>query len=184
VWERPILTTADTLRMERLTTIRDTIRAAVQGAQATTGRVLVAVEAEVYGMRGTQSTDQAAVQAVVQMMLWELPMRPRFLHVNVAHVKKFAGAPKKEHILMQVYKKWDREYQDNNLADAFIVAQVGLAFLAHREAQAPYPYMTKPQVEVLAKMDETGWPWEQGSGVGKKPRKKPLRPRLRRPWRL
>ena len=137
---------------------------------------VVAVEAELWS---GQSSDSAAIQALLEVSLWELSslLSFRYLVVNAAQVKKYAGAPKKEHLLQQVYKRWHREYRSNDAADAFVVAAIATD-LVHYSAQSSavaqvratslWPEATKPQVEVLDKLALTGFPWEPQTTVNRK----------------
>lgn len=54
------------------------------------------------------------------------------LVVAPTQVKKFAtgkGQAPKDIILQQVYKRWHYEAKNNNIADAYILARIGLAYL-------------------------------------------------------
>jgi Holliday junction resolvasome RuvABC endonuclease subunit len=65
---------------------------------------------------------------LVKAFLWKAQHIP--LVVPPTSLKKFAtgsGAAKKDNILMHVYKRWGAEFADNNLADAFVLAQMALA---------------------------------------------------------
>jgi len=41
-----------------------------------------------------------------------------------------SGNAAKELILQQVYKRWGVEFHDNNQADAFVLAQIGHAYVS------------------------------------------------------
>lgn len=70
------------------------------------------------------------------------------LEVAPAQLKKFIlgkGVGKKEQVMMQVFKRWGYEAPTNNLADAYVLAQMAAAI-----CKLPPVALTKPQVEVLA----------------------------------
>lgn len=55
-----------------------------------------------------------------------------WLEVSPSQVKQFAtgkGNANKEVVLQQVYKRWGVELTDNNQADAYVLAQIGRAYL-------------------------------------------------------
>ena len=55
-----------------------------------------------------------------------------WLEVSPSQVKQFAtgkGNANKEIVLQQVYKRWGVELTDNNQADAYVLAQIGRAYL-------------------------------------------------------
>jgi crossover junction endodeoxyribonuclease RuvC len=63
-------------------------------------------------------------------------------------LKKFCldkGQGKKNLILQQVYKRWGEEFQDDNIADAYVLARIGLAYLDTEK----YGPMTAFQAEVI-----------------------------------
>lgn len=56
-----------------------------------------------------------------------------WLEVSPSQVKQFAtgkGNANKEIVLQQVYKRWGVEFNDNNQADAYVLAQIGRAYLS------------------------------------------------------
>lgn len=55
-----------------------------------------------------------------------------WLEVSPSQLKQFAtgkGNANKEIVLQQVYKRWGVELTDNNQADAYVLAQIGRAYL-------------------------------------------------------
>jgi len=71
----------------------------------------------------------------------------RFLEVAPSQLKKFVlgkGVGKKEMVMMGVFKRWGYEAKTNNLADAYVLAQIAASAdgLTHDD-------LTKPQMEVL-----------------------------------
>lgn len=142
----------------RLATQRERLRQIVESARDAATNLVVAMEAEVWGVGEHTASDQSAIQAVYQVMLWEA-RELHFLPVNVAHVKKFAGVVKKDQILLSVFKRWGREYQDHNLADAFLVGIIGHAFYCR--SVLTDKEIIKPQREVLQSLEKVGgYPWE------------------------
>ena len=59
-----------------------------------------------------------------------------WLEVSPSQVKQFAtgkGNANKEIVLQQVYKRWGVELTDNNQADAYVLAQIGRAYLSEMD---------------------------------------------------
>lgn len=133
---------------------------------------VIAMEAEVWMSNPSASTDQSAVQAIYQDMLytemagtlnldWKVaPPRFRFLSVNASQVKKYVGAPKKEHILKEVWRRYEFDTNVNDIADAYVVARIAWD-LIHRTPSE----LIKPQAEVFAKLVASGFVWESRTAV-------------------
>ena len=165
VLETLIQSEPDMLRPDRLLKLDDEFSALLKKWDP----ALVAMEAEIWTSSQAQSSDQGAVQAVYQMLIREYNLR--FLSVNVSHVKKYVGAKEKDQVLLQVYKRYKREIMDHNIADAFVIAQIGLDFLHYEQAGTLWPELTKPQTEVLDTLLESGLVWEHPPARGKKAKK-------------
>ena len=59
-----------------------------------------------------------------------------WLEVSPSQVKQFAtgkGNANKEIVLQQVYKRWGVEFNDNNQADVYVLAQIGRAYLSEMD---------------------------------------------------
>jgi Holliday junction resolvasome RuvABC endonuclease subunit len=127
---------------------------------------VVAMETVAFGLP-QQASALGAVQGALQVAIW-LDLRKRatgeranghFLSVNVSHVKKWVGAKQKNEILLQVYKQYGLTFADHNAADATVIAMIADAYLA-RQSGHDWACWTKPQQEVLKKLEATGYPWE------------------------
>jgi Holliday junction resolvasome RuvABC endonuclease subunit len=169
-------TLPDQHRPARLLQQRDALHSflvATRGQLGPTGQLIVAMETEIWMGNPTQSGDASAIQAVYQMLLWTMDPQHQWLHylpVNVAHVKKWLGAKQKNEVLLQVYKRYKREFRDDNEADAFTLGMIGDAFWHYNYstkgvAGATWPELTQPQLEVLDKLLKAGYPWEQAEPV-------------------
>lgn len=87
--------------------------------------------------------------AAVKLALWGHPQEVTPTIVPPTSVKKFAtgsGAAKKNEILLGVYKRWDVEFKDDNLADSFVLAKISEAIGQERSD------LPKFQQEVLSKL--------------------------------
>ena len=142
---------------ERLHIQRERIIKIVCSALDSAQEVVVALEAQIWmGAGGHTAQQSAALQAFYQVALWEIKWPAlHYLSVNVAQVKKYVGAQHKNQVLLQVFKRWGREYKDDNVADAYVLAQIGSMFLGRLRGY-PTPSVSKPQGEVLLKL-HTGW---------------------------
>ena len=142
-------------------------------------KLVVGMEAEVWLGNPTQSGDAAAIQAVYQLLLWELDPRHEwlyFLPINTMWVKKWLGAKEKHEILLQVYKRYGQEFRDHNAADAFTLAMIADSYAAYIFDGAHWPEWKEAQWHVLKKLEAQGFPWLQAPVARGRGRKK-LSPR-------
>ncbi|RJO61034.1 MAG: hypothetical protein C4542_07430 [Dehalococcoidia bacterium] len=152
----------------RLYEQRERLARIVLSARDSAAHVVVALESEIWLSNAHTASEAAAIQAVYQVVLWESRWPTlHFLPVNVAHVKKYCGAQQKDEVLLQVYKRWGREYKDHNLADAFVLARIGHDFHTVLTGSSTGDRLTKPQREVLLKLAYT---WEQQAAPKEKRR--------------
>lgn len=133
--------------------------------------VVIAMETEIWTSAGHTASESAAVQAVFQVLLWETRAQWRkagwptlwFLPVNVSQLKKWVDAKEKQHVLMKVFKLYGREFTNDNLADAFVLAQIADAYSCARgdpdfpDTRGQVHPLSQRQQEVLAKLT---LPWE------------------------
>jgi len=110
---------------------------------------IAVIENLAFGVRNATSLTQlAALNYFVRKMLvydcgYEIP----FVLVAPTSLKKFAtgsGASKKDVMLMEVFKRWGVTILDDNICDAYALAQVGLALLEGNSKNT-----TKIQKEVI-----------------------------------
>lgn len=143
---------------------RERLRAFLEASRVGSS-LLVAMESEVWTHRADQASDSAAIQALYQVLLYELreewlraggPVLG-YLPVNPSQVKKWLGAKGKDEVLLQVYKRYGREFRDHNQADAFTIAAIGQAYLLARDGGEDR--WTQPQREVLDKLLSKPLPW-------------------------
>jgi len=107
----------------RLIEIRDRAKEIVRGAD------LVVIEGYAYAM-ANQAHQMGELGGVLRVMLVEAGVL--WIEVNPSQVKKFAtgkGNAKKEEIAVSIYKRWGREFQTNDEADAFVLVMIGRAYL-------------------------------------------------------
>ncbi len=124
---------------------------------------LITIEGFSYGSKGRSVFDIAYLGWRIREDLEQLRVDDGipWLEVPPTQVKQFAtgkGNANKEIILQQVYKRWGVEFSDNNQADAYVLAQIGRAYLGDTEG------LTAFQQEVIANL--------KGEKPKKKPRKK------------
>ncbi len=99
---------------------------------------LIVIEGFSYGSRGRAVFDIAYLGWRIREELERIRKQNGIPWMNIppAQLKKFAtgkGTANKEVIMQQVYKRWGFEASDNNIADAFVLAQIGRACLGHIE---------------------------------------------------
>ena len=124
---------------------------------------LIVIEGFSYGSKGRSVFDIAYLGWRIREELEWLKEQDNipWLEVPPSQLKKFAtgqGNANKEIILQQVYKRWGVEFSDNNQADAYVLAQIGRAYLGGMDDLAAF------QQEVIANL--------KGEKPKKKPRKK------------
>jgi len=124
---------------------------------------LIVIEGFSYGSKGRSVFDIAYLGWRIREDLERLKEQDNipWLEVPPSQLKKFAtgqGNANKEIILQQAYKRWGYETHDNNVADAFVLAQIGRAYLGETDD------LTAFQREVIANL--------KGEKPAKKPRKK------------
>ena len=136
-------------RMERVRELQMRIVAVVQKY----GPEVIAIEG--YGYANAHSLVTlvefgAAVR--LAMLNHVLPQPSKLLEVSPASLKKYIlgkGVGKKEQVMMQVFKKWGYEARTNNLADAYVLAQIAAASTGNPFAGPDLLPLTKQQQEVL-----------------------------------
>lgn len=108
---------------------------------------LVLMEAPFVHMRAlTPATYELA--GILKAMAW-LRTEEHPLMVNPQTLKKFAtgsgaSSVKKAHILKTVYTRWGFDTEDDNIADAFVISEIGLALCGN-----PSKALTQAQDECL-----------------------------------
>jgi hypothetical protein len=150
-------------RPGRLITARERLRAFLQAAPPDDVKdwVVVAMEGEAWMPQGM--IDTAAIQATYQVLLWEMRQQWKkaawpnllFLPVNIQWVKKWVDAKEKQQVLMKVLKQYGREFTNDNMADAFVLAQIADVYSRVRGGETPK--LPARQHEVVKKLV---CPWE------------------------
>ena len=82
-------------------------------------------------MEGTVLASHSALvlgelAATVKLFLWAMKIQP--LQIPPMTLKKYAsgkGNAKKQEMLLQIYKNWGIEFNDDNAADAYALARLG-----------------------------------------------------------
>jgi crossover junction endodeoxyribonuclease RuvC len=143
--------------IERVKLIREQINKNINHPSIDTD--LIVIEGFSYGSKGRSVFDIAYLGWRIREDLERLRTEDNipWLEVPPSQLKKFAtgqGNANKEIILQQVYKRWGVEFSDNNQADAYVLAQIGRAYLGGMDDLAAF------QLEVIANLK------------GEKPKKK------------
>lgn len=127
-----VIGTTKTLGMERIQTIRDYIKNEIVGKF---GNPFVVVEGYALGAKGHQH-EIGEMGGVVKMYLYETGIPLVIVPPTV--VKRFAcgmGNAQKNVIMKEVYKRWDFDTNDDNIADAFVLNKIGEVMFGRAEAQ-------------------------------------------------
>ena len=158
---KPELGTIDRVRLiyERIVDIQENL----SDGEKWQAPDLIVIEGFSYGSKGRSVFDIAYLGWRIREELERLRTEDNipWLEVPPSQLKKFAtgqGNANKEIILQQVYKRWGVEFSDNNQADAYVLAQIGRAYLGGMDDLAAF------QLEVIANL--------KGEKPKKKPRKK------------
>ena len=154
---KPALGTIDRVRLiyERIVDIQENL----SDGEKWQAPDLIVIEGFSYGSKGRSVFDIAYLGWRIREELERLRTEDNipWLEVPPSQLKKFAtgqGNANKEIILQQVYKRWGVEFSDNNQADAYVLAQIGRAYLGGMDD------LTAFQQEVIANLK------------GEKPKKK------------
>jgi crossover junction endodeoxyribonuclease RuvC len=89
----------------------------------------VYLEGPSYSSNGAFQLQMGALHFMIRMMFYK--KKVKYEVIAPGSLKKFvagSGSAKKEHMLLNVYKKWGLDFLDNNLADAY-----GLARMAYED---------------------------------------------------
>ena len=94
---------------------------------------MIVIEGFSYGSKGRSVFDIAYLGWRIREELDKLKREDGipWMEVPPTTLKKYAtgkGNSSKEIILQQVYKRWGYETHDNNIADAYVLAQIGEAY--------------------------------------------------------
>lgn len=99
---------------------------------------LIVIEGFSYGSKGRGVFDIAYLGWRIREELerYRIEDDIPWLEVSPSQAKQFAtgkGNANKEIVLQQVYKRWGVELTDNNQADAYVLAQIGRAYLGEAD---------------------------------------------------
>lgn len=110
--------------LERIRGIVDEVAEAIDGVAD-----LVAIEGLAFMARNTSALVQlSGLNYLIRNRLYDLGVG--FVIIPPTMLKKFAtgkGNAQKDHVMLEVYKKYGLTILDNNQADAFILAQIALS---------------------------------------------------------
>lgn len=109
---------------------------------------IVAVEGYAYGKVQSQTTMvELGAAARMAFLYGKHPALELCLEVAPSTLKKYAigkGVGSKDQVMMHTFKRWGYEAATNNMADAYVLAQIAAGFLGIGQEG-----LTKPQLEVL-----------------------------------
>ncbi len=138
---KPALGTIDRVRLiyERIVDIQENL----SDGEKWQAPDLIVIEGFSYGSKGRSVFDIAYLGWRIREELEWLKEQDNipWLEVPPSQLKKFAtgqGNANKEIILQQVYKRWGVEFSDNNQADAYVLAQIGRAYLGGMDDLAAF----------------------------------------------
>jgi crossover junction endodeoxyribonuclease RuvC len=84
-----------------------------------------------FGAKGRTFDIAEAASILKYQLLYEHEFNAKnFRLVSIQHLKMFVGGKgncKKELVLKEVFKRWGFDTNDNNLSDAYVLMQIGLA---------------------------------------------------------
>lgn len=95
---------------------------------------LVIIEGYAFGARGSSGISLGELGGVIRTWLYESGVR--YIEIPPTQIKKFitgSGNAPKETMLKEVYKRYNFDTNDNNLADAYCIGEVGLALVGKNE---------------------------------------------------
>ena len=121
--QKLIKTTPDEIEEKRMTRIIDGLSFIPKIVRLKT----VYIEGPSFMSTGQAVLQMGALHYLVRIFLYRKKVKYKIIAPGT--LKKFitgSGAAKKEHMLLNIYKKWGIEFKDNNLADAYSLARLAL----------------------------------------------------------
>lgn len=122
----PIVDKVELRGLPRFRYVRDTVSALVYEHKLTH----VFMEGYGFGAKGAALFQLGGIGEILKLSLAEMGVT--IIVVPPTVLKQFAtdrGNAKKEEMLLAVYMKWGFQTRDNNIADAYTLAQLGRAWL-------------------------------------------------------
>lgn len=118
------------------------------------GSDLVVVEGIAFGIRKTTSLAQlSALNYFVRNKCYENKIP--FVIVAPTTLKRFCtgkGNCPKDLIMLEVYKRWEESFSDNNLADSYVLVKIGELFLKENiDNDSKIPKFQKETIDLLKK---------------------------------
>lgn len=100
--------------------------------------IVIALEGFSYGSKGRSVFDIGYLGWRIRELLinMESSFKIKWLLVPPSNLKKYAsgkGNCKKEIVIMNVFKRWNQEFEDNNQADAYVLARVAKSYFYPEE---------------------------------------------------
>lgn len=122
--------------LERLINIKNKIYKLIEEKKPS----IVLIEGLAFMARNTTALVQlAALNYMVREMLYNYNIK--FIIVAPTTLKKFAtgkGNAKKDLMLLEAYKRYNIEFNDDNLCDAFMLAKLGESLVSNEEKYLSY----------------------------------------------
>ena len=112
---------------------------------------LVLIEGYAFGAKGSSGISLGELGGVTRLALWDEKIP--YIEVPPTQVKKFItgkGGAQKDIVLKEVFKRYGADFDDNNIADAFALAQLGRAITNTHEKD-----LVVAQKEVVADVVKT-----------------------------
>jgi crossover junction endodeoxyribonuclease RuvC len=114
--------------MERLAAIQTAVQEQARTAD------LIVLEDFAFGAKGQAVFEIAGLGYLIRYWLWK--NSHRFVLVSPTQLKKFItgrGNVNKEIVIREVYRRWGHVVDDNNQADAIVLAYIGMALTGASE---------------------------------------------------
>jgi crossover junction endodeoxyribonuclease RuvC len=112
---------------QRLSMIKTRLNELVQGGD------LVIIEGYAFGAKGSSAISLGELGGVIRTWLYESNIK--FVEIPPTQIKKFitgSGIAAKEIMLKEVFKRYGFDTNDNNLADAYAISELGLALIGDK----------------------------------------------------
>lgn len=132
----------------RVRKIRDEISKEINRMIDSDGRgigynVIASIEGFSYGSKGRSIFDIGYLGWRIRedLVEWSRGTRMKWIEVPPSNLKQYAtgkGNAAKEVVMMNVFKRWNEEFDDNNQADAFVLAKIGKTYLEQEDDIAEF----------------------------------------------
>jgi crossover junction endodeoxyribonuclease RuvC len=135
--------------VERLAYIKSEFEIILESHQMEDNDIAI-IENYSFGAHGQAVFQMGELGGILRVSLYE--NETKFHTVAPATLKKFAtgsGKSEKDNVLKCVYQKWNHDFTDNNIADAFVLAKIGQSIHEWQNGKTDFLKYEKECIQVI-----------------------------------